>query len=76
MNKNKNKYGVNHFMDYLRGAKIFKCNKKTNKSISISSMGNISYKKVMNNNNNLNNNNKPIIYHIIQKLVKIQLFIR
>ena len=57
VNKNKNKYGVNHFMDYLRGAKIFKCNKKTNKSISISSMGNISYKKVMNNNNNLNNNN-------------------
>ena len=57
MNKNKNKYGVNHFMDYLRGARIFKCNKKTNKSISISSMGNISYKKVLNNNNNYNNNN-------------------
>ena len=56
MNKNKNKYGVNHFMDYLRGARIFKCNKKTNKSISISSMGNISYKKVLNNNNNNNYN--------------------
>ena len=56
INNNKNKYGVNHFMDYLRGAKIFKYNKKGNKSISISSFGNISYKKVVNNNNNNINN--------------------
>ena len=54
-NNSKNKYGMNHFMDYLRGAKIFKYNKKSNKSISISSLGNVSYKKIINNNNNINN---------------------
>ena len=56
-NTNKNKYGVNNFMDYLRGAKFFKYNKKANNSISISSLGNISYKKVI-NNSNLNSLNK------------------
>ncbi len=55
INNNKKKYGINHFMDYLRGAKIFKCNKKNNKNISISSLGNISYKKVANNNSNNSN---------------------
>ena len=56
VNNNKKKYGVNHFMDYLRGAKFFKYNhNKTNKNISISSLGNISYKKVANNNSNNNN---------------------
>ena len=51
VNNNRNKYGINHFIDYLRGAKIFKYNKNVNKNISISSLGNISYKKVLNNNN-------------------------
>ena len=56
-NNNKNKFGINHFMDYLRGAKIFKYNKKSNKSINISSLGNFSYKKIINNNSNINNCN-------------------
>ena len=56
-NANKNKYGVNNFMDYLRGAKFFKYNQKANNSISISSLANISYKKVI-NNSNLNSLNK------------------
>jgi hypothetical protein len=51
-NNSKKKYGINHFMDYLRGAKIFKYNQKANKNISINSLGNISYKKVANNNKN------------------------
>ena len=55
VNNNKKKYGINHFMDYLRGAKFFKYNNnKTNKNISISSLGNISYKKLGNNSNNNN----------------------
>ena len=54
-NNNKNKYGINHFMDYLRGAKIFKYNKKGNKSLSISSLRKVSYKKIINNNSNINN---------------------
>ena len=60
-NNNKKKYGINHFMDYLRGANIVKFNKKTNKNISISSLGNISYKKVANNNSN---NNSSIVNRI------------
>ena len=51
-NNSKKKYGINHFMDYLRGAKIFKYNQKRSKNISINSLGNISYKKVANNNKN------------------------
>ena len=42
-------------MDYLRGAKIFKYNKKSNKSINISSLGNFSYKKIIKYNSNINN---------------------
>ena len=60
LSNNKTKYGMNHFIDYLKGANAFKYNKKNliNKNISISSLSNISFKKVINNNlNNLNNKN-------------------
>ena len=64
LSNNKTKYGMNHFIDYLKGANAFKYNKKNliNKNISISSLSNISFKKVINNNlNNKNINNSNII---------------
>jgi len=59
LSNNKTKYGINHFLDYLKGANSFKYNKNNsiNKNISISSLSNISFRKVLNNNNNINKNN-------------------
>jgi len=54
LSNNKTKYGINHFIDYLKGANNFKYNKNNsiNKNVSISSLSNISFRKVLNNNNN------------------------
>ena len=62
LSNNKTKYGMNHFIDYLKGANAFKSNKKNliNKNINISSLSNISFKKVLNNNLNNKNNNSNI----------------
>ena len=61
LSNNKTKYGINHFIDYLKGANAFKYNKNNsiNKNISINSLGNLSFRKVMNSNiSNKNNSNK------------------
>ena len=51
---NKTKYGINYFLDYLKGANTYKYNKNhsINKNISINSVNNISFRKVKNNSNN------------------------
>ena len=59
--KSRIRYGINHFMDYLRGANNFKYGKNSiNKNISISSLSNISFKKIISNNNTNNKQNKNI----------------
>ena len=56
LSNNKTKYGINHFLDYLKGANNFKYNKNNsiNKNVSISSLSNISFRKILNNNNKIN----------------------
>ena len=59
--KSRIRYGINHFMDYLRGANNFKYGKNSiNKNISISSLSNISFKKIISNNITNNKQNKNI----------------
>ena len=50
-NNSKTKYGINQFIEYLKGANIYKYNKNNsiNKNISISSLGNISFRKIFTN---------------------------
>ena len=61
LSNNKTKYGINNFIDYLKGANTFKYNKNnsTNKNTSINNLSNNSFKKVLNNiNNKVSNNSK------------------
>ena len=62
LSNNKTKYGINHFIDYLNGANGFKYSKNNsiNKNISINSLSNISFRKVINKNKNKSNNNKNV----------------
>ena len=50
-NNSKTKYGINQFIEYLKGANIYKYNKNNsiNKNISISSLGNVSFRKIFTN---------------------------
>ena len=52
-NNSKTKYGINQFIDYLKGANIYKYNKNNsiNKNVSISSLGNVSFRKILNSKN-------------------------
>jgi len=76
LSNNNTKYGINHFMDYLKGANSFKYSKNNsiNKNISINSLSNISFRKVLNNNNKNNNSkNTNTPTNNIQKNSKIKI---
>ena len=52
-NNSKTKYGINQFIDYLKGANLYKYNKinSINKNVSISSLGNVSFRKILTSKN-------------------------